>query len=47
MLFLSDGKLLTKEKRGTHLLNKEYVCPYCGREIQPGDAFCPSCGKKL
>jgi putative ABC transport system ATP-binding protein len=47
LLFLSDGKLLAKEKQGTHLLKKELVCPYCGREIQPDDAFCSSCGKKL
>jgi len=47
MLFLSDGKLLTKEKQGTHLLKKELTCPNCGREIQPDDTFCPRCGKKL
>jgi putative ABC transport system ATP-binding protein len=47
MLFLSDGKLLAKEKQGTHLLKKELVCPYCGREIQPDDTFCPGCGKRL
>jgi putative ABC transport system ATP-binding protein len=47
MLFLSDGKLLAKEKQGTHLLKKELTCPYCGREIQPDDMFCPRCGKEL
>ena len=47
MLFLSDGKLLAKEKQGTHLLKKELICPYCGREIQPDDTFCPHCGGKL
>jgi len=47
MLFLNDGKLLAKEKQGTHLLKKELACPYCGREIQPDDKFCPCCGKKL
>jgi putative ABC transport system ATP-binding protein len=47
ILFLSDGKLLEKEKQGTHLLKKALACPNCGREIQPNDAFCPSCGKKL
>jgi putative ABC transport system ATP-binding protein len=47
MLFLSDGKLLAKEKQGTHLLKRELACPNCGREIQPDDTFCPRCGKKL
>ena len=47
MLFLNDGRLLAKEKQGTHLLKKELICPYCGREIQPDDTFCPRCGKKL
>lgn len=47
MLFLSDGKLLAKEKQGTHILKKELICPYCGREVQPDDMFCPGCGKKL
>ncbi|MGB9854623.1 MAG: ATP-binding cassette domain-containing protein [Candidatus Bathyarchaeales archaeon] len=47
VLFLSDGKLLEKEKQGTHLLKKVLTCPNCGREIQPNDAFCPNCGKKL
>ena len=47
MLFLSDGKLLAKEKQGTHLLKKELICPHCGREIQPDDTFCPRCGKRL
>ena len=47
MLFLSDGRLLAKEKQGTHLLKKELSCPYCGKEIQPDDAFCPRCGKEL
>jgi len=47
MLFLSDGRLLAKEKQGTHLLKKELTCPYCGKEIQPDDMFCPRCGKEL
>jgi putative ABC transport system ATP-binding protein len=47
MLFLNDGKLLAKEKQGTHLLKKELTCPNCGREIQPDDTFCPRCGKRL
>jgi putative ABC transport system ATP-binding protein len=47
MLFLSDGKLLTKEKQGTHLMEKALTCPNCGKEVQPDDTFCPRCGKKL
>jgi len=47
MLFLSDGKLLAKERQGTHLLKKELTCPHCGKEIQPDDTFCPRCGKQL
>jgi len=47
MLSLYDGKLLAKEKEGTHLLKKELICPYCGGEIQPDNTFCPHCGKKL
>jgi putative ABC transport system ATP-binding protein len=47
MLFLNDGKLLAKEKQGTHLLKKELICPYCGRELQSDDTFCPRCGKRL
>jgi putative ABC transport system ATP-binding protein len=47
MLFLSDGRLLAKERQGTHLLNKEFACPYCGKEVQPDDTFCPRCGKEL
>jgi putative ABC transport system ATP-binding protein len=47
MLFLSDGKLLAKERQGTHLLKKELTCPHCGKEIQQDDTFCPRCGKEL
>lgn len=42
MLFLSDGRLLEKEKRGTLL-----KCPHCGKRIQPDDTFCAGCGQKL
>jgi putative ABC transport system ATP-binding protein len=47
MLFLSDGKLLPKEKQGVHFLKKGLSCASCGRELQPEDTFCPSCGKRL
>lgn len=45
MLFLNDGKLLKKEKKGSHFMKLN--CPKCGREIQPDDTFCAGCGKKL
>jgi len=47
MLFLSDGKLLKKEKKGLHFIEKTLLCPHCRREIQPNDTFCSCCGKKL
>jgi putative ABC transport system ATP-binding protein len=49
MFFLSDGRLLAKEKQETQLLeeNEELLCPHCGREIKADDTFCPHCGKKL
>jgi putative ABC transport system ATP-binding protein len=45
MLFLNDGKLLKKERKGSHFMKLN--CPKCGREIQPDDTFCAGCGKKL
>jgi putative ABC transport system ATP-binding protein len=47
MLFLSDGRLLAKEKQGTHLVKDALKCPNCGRDTQPNDKYCPGCGKKL
>jgi len=47
ILFLHDGRLKAQERRGTHLLKKALTCPYCGREFQPDDKYCPGCGKKL
>jgi len=47
ILFLSDGKLQTKEKQGTHLMKKKMVCPKCGYKIQPTDSMCPRCGKRI
>ncbi len=46
VLFLSDGKLLAKEKMGL-LAKEKLACPACGREIQSDHAFCPHCGRKL
>jgi len=47
ILFLYDGRLLKKERRGTHLVEDALKCPNCGKRIQPDDKFCPGCGKKL
>jgi len=47
ILFLSDGKLLQREKKGTHLLKGDLSCPHCRKPTQPDDTFCPRCGKKL
>jgi putative ABC transport system ATP-binding protein len=46
ILFLNDGKI-TKEKHGLHLVKKKLMCPYCGSRIQPNEARCPSCKKRL
>ena len=47
ILFLSDGKLLKRERKGTHLLKGDLACPNCRKPIQPDHMFCPNCGKKL
>jgi putative ABC transport system ATP-binding protein len=47
ILFLSDGKLLNRERKGTHLLKGDLACPNCRKPIQPDHMFCPNCGKKL
>jgi putative ABC transport system ATP-binding protein len=46
ILQLDDGKL-TKEKQGLHLIKKKRMCPFCRGAIQPSDAVCPHCQKKL
>jgi putative ABC transport system ATP-binding protein len=46
MFLLKDGKIL-KEKQGTHLAKKKLMCPYCGSKIQPNDARCSNCRKRL
>ena len=45
MLFLNDGRLLKKEKKGSHSMKLN--CSHCGKEFQPDDTFCAGCGKKL
>jgi putative ABC transport system ATP-binding protein len=58
MFFLSDGKLLAKEKEGLevaklkedlylHLTEKEIPCPYCGQKLPEDAEYCSHCGKKL
>lgn len=46
MLFLSDGKLLVKEKEG-QLMDKKVTCPYCRHKLPEDAEYCPRCGKKL
>lgn len=47
MLFLNDGRLRKKEKRGTHIDEGALKCPHCGKETDPQDTYCPGCGRKL
>jgi len=47
MLFLSDGKLLAKEREGSLLREKVTKCPSCGRELPEEAEYCPRCGRKL
>jgi putative ABC transport system ATP-binding protein len=47
MLFLNDGKLLKREKKGMHLVKGDLSCPNCHKVTQPHHTFCPYCGKKL
>jgi putative ABC transport system ATP-binding protein len=47
MLFLNDGKLLKKEKKGMHLVKGDLTCPNCRKVTQPDHTFCPHCGRKL
>ncbi len=45
MLFLNDGKLLKKERKGAHFTKLK--CSNCGKPVQLDDTFCAGCGKKL
>ncbi len=45
MLSLNDGKLLQKEKKGSHAMN--LICSNCGKEILADDTFCAGCGKRI
>jgi putative ABC transport system ATP-binding protein len=45
MLFLSDGRVLKKERQGSQYTKE--TCPTCGKPLRSEDKFCPSCGKKI
>ncbi len=47
MLWISDGKLLKKEKKGMNLVRKRLMCPQCHADLRPGDERCPKCNMKL
>ncbi len=47
MLFLNDGRLLKKERKGMHLVKGDLSCPRCRKITQPDHTFCPHCGTKL
>jgi putative ABC transport system ATP-binding protein len=47
ILFLSDGKLLAKEREGSLGVEKKTMCPYCGRKLPEDSEYCPGCGHKL
>ena len=46
MLWLSDGKVLKKERKGTNLIKKGLMCPSCRGPVSPGDERCPKCNLK-
>ncbi len=46
-LFLNDGKLLVKEKKGVLLMKKKLTCPNCGQKLPEDATYCLHCGKKL
>lgn len=45
MLFLNDGKLLKKERKGAHYMMN--TCSHCGKPLRSDDTFCSGCGKKI
>jgi putative ABC transport system ATP-binding protein len=49
MLFLKDGKLLKKERKGTLHVDraKKMKCPQCGKIISRDFSLCPYCGREL
>ena len=45
MLFLNDGRLLKKERKGSHYMKN--TCGNCGKPLRSDDTFCSGCGKKV
>ena len=45
MLCLNDGKILKKEKKGSHAI--AFTCYNCGKKILADDTFCAGCGKRI
>jgi putative ABC transport system ATP-binding protein len=47
ILWLSDGRILKKEKKGFNLIRKKLMCPRCHCDIRPQFDECPECKAKL
>jgi ABC-type lipoprotein export system ATPase subunit len=47
ILFLSDGKILTKERQGLLTAERKTNCPYCGRKLLEDSEYCSGCGHRL
>ena len=47
MLWISDGRILKKEKKGMNLVRKRLMCPQCHADIRPEDERCPKCSLAL
>jgi putative ABC transport system ATP-binding protein len=47
ILWLSDGRILKKEKKGFNLIRKKLMCPRCHCDIRPEFDECPGCKAKL
>lgn len=47
ILFLSDGKLLEKERKGLLFMKEELICPRCGTKLPTEAEYCFMCGTKL
>jgi putative ABC transport system ATP-binding protein len=47
ILWLSDGRILKKERKGFNLIRKKLMCPRCHGDIRPELELCPQCKAKL